>query len=289
MSNFREIRHVAEAADAAGFAAPETRNLVDGSLFSEADIGLLGKLKESLANPENRAQLLDILESRTQEPVPLAEIINVLEKFSHRQNELREGLTPADIKFLSFTVHYFEDWFYRGEWVDVPKKENGQEYNYLAVPAGIVNMLTKIKELPSYTEAVGGFDKDKLRALWNEVRGFANNFLQDNHLDPAARRSILATFRQSANSVHSELAFGSSAADLYFLKTCIIAAEMARRQDENSGQHIFIPDQALPTKKNEYHMFDFNPQGDESGLTRMHYPTHRLPYCKFVVEYLRSH
>ncbi len=100
------------------------------------------------------------------------------------------------------------------------------------------------------------------------------------------RRDITDVFRKSQQSAQRAIAFESKAADLYFLKTCLIAAEMMRRQDEAHQQHIFIPDQRFATPKNEYAPFDFSGKNQRGSLTVMHYPTHRLPYAKWVVEYL---
>ncbi|MEK7583514.1 MAG: hypothetical protein AAB483_03905 [Patescibacteria group bacterium] len=289
MQRFREIKRVAEAASAAGLPPEETRKIVDGSLFSESDRGLLGILKNSLQDSKRRGKLLDILESRTQNPVPLSEIITVFDKFSHLQEKLRGEITPADIRLLQFTVKYFENWFYRGAWVKLPERAAGQEdenpYAYFSVPAGLLNLLTKIKEMPEYSNQLGSFDRGRLSELQAQVRSFATGLLSKTQLDN--RQAMITTFTESERSVSHELGpRGHEAGDLYFLKTCIVAAEMLRRQRLENPDRVFTPDAKMATPRNEYVLFDFS-AGKASRYNSMHYPTFRLPYCKFVVEYLR--
>ena len=95
-------------------------------------------------DPKKREQLLDILESRSKSPVPLSQIVNVLDKFSYLQKKLESELTEEDITLVKFTIKYFENWFYRGEWTHIPdrskKNQDITPYAYFSVPAGIINM-----------------------------------------------------------------------------------------------------------------------------------------------------
>ena len=161
MPGFKEIRHVAEAAEDHELACV----ILDCSLSSKSDLELIGLLKQSLQDPQRRERLLDMLESRKAPPVPLSSIITVLEKFSRLKEGLRSTLTEEDVKLLSFTNRYFEAWFYRGDWTAVPERPEQEPWAYFSAPAGIVNMLTKIKELPEYTERVGSFDAKRLQTL----------------------------------------------------------------------------------------------------------------------------
>ena len=286
-------------AKAAGPAELETRKILDGSLFSQADKGLLKLLKSSLENPKQRERLLDILESRAENPLPLSKLINVFEKFSDVQGQLEKELTKEDIKFIQFVVKYFEDWFYRGEWAMISEKPEAKKdekaYAYFSVPAGIINMITKIKENPKFTSKIGGFDPEKLTALQNKVHWFASNLLANNpHFNkpaldsPGELQKARDVFKISEKSVKNATGpQGHVAGDLYLLKTCLVAAEMMRRQAGNGSGHNFIPDTKMPTAKNEYITFDFS-GGDDPKYNSMHYPTHRLPYCKFIVAYLLS-
>jgi len=291
MKNFGEIRHIAEAASSAGL---ETRDILDGSLFSESELGLLKLLKSSLKDPKQRERLLDVLESRSESPLPLAEIITVFDRFSEIQNQLGRGLTENDIKLLRFTIKYFEDWFYRGKWTIIPERPEAEEdekpYAYFSVPAGIINLATKFKEKNELVDKIGGFDQARLVDLQNEVGRFAAG-LFSNELKSSMSRAELHgardVFKRSARSVENATGpYGNKAGDLYFLKTCLVAAEMNRRQQKVGSAHIFIPDAIIPPGKNEYIPFDFS-NGQDPKNNSMHYPTHRIAYCKFVVEYLR--
>lgn len=295
MAKFEEIRHIAEAASSAGL---ETRKILDGSLFSEAETGLLKMLKSSLADPRRRARLLDVLESRSEKPLPLSEIIKVFDKFSDLQTQLAKGLTADDIKLLRFTIKYFEDWFYRGGWTTVPDRaqagRDDKPYAYFSVPAGIINLVTKAKELPGLAGTLGGFDQGRLDDLEKGVHKFAAGLLAGSPkmsqpalaMPEGDRQNAWQVFLQSERSFKSATGpYGNPAGDLYFLKTCLIAAEMNRRQQTGS-KHIFIPDTVMPGPKNEYRPFDFS-EGQEPKYNTMHYPTHRISYCKYVVEYLR--
>lgn len=310
MKNFSEMRHIAKASSEAGLEPKETRKIIDGSLFSESDLGLLGMLKSSLKDGERRAMLLNVLESRDKKPVPLGEIINVLDRFSVLKDKLEHNLTESDIKLLNFTIKYFEDWFYRGKWAKIPKNQKGKPntHSYFSVPAGIVNMVTKIKEIPEYSGELTNFDSDKLIKLQAGTRNFMNQFLSEDNLqsilnkkDKTAyeidaintirqnRSKIMEVFNESERSVKNEFAdrgSGSKAPDLYFLKTCLIAAEVLEREKVKGPNHVFIPDIEILKEASNYLMFDFS-NGQNPRNNSMHYHKARLAYCKFVVEYLR--
>lgn len=288
---FGEIKNIAEAASPAGL---ETRKILDGSLFSESDRGLLKLLKSSLGDERRRRSLLDVLESRSESPLPLSEIIAVFDKFGNLHENLRQEITEDDIKLLQFAIKYFENWFYRGKWVITPerpeKKDNENSYAHFSVPAGIINMMTKFKETDELTDELKGFNQERLADLINNIEKFASGLFSGELkkvMKPADLHGAMNVFKKSEKSVKNATgAYGNKAGDLYFLKTCLVAAEMARRQREEDSRHVFIPDTTFSSAKNEYVPFDFS-GGKDPKNNSMHYPTHRIPFCKFVVEYLR--
>ena len=83
-------------------------------------------------------------------------------------------------------------------------------------------------------------------------------------------------------------------ADLYFVKTCIIASEMARKQDADApGTHTFCPDAKIivpPNGKGKYDAaeFKFGGRAEPEFYYYMHYIPKIMPFAKFAVEYLRE-
>lgn len=302
-----EMSNIAKATQDTHYG--ETRKILDGSLFSESDKGLLKLLKDSLTNSKQRELLLDILESRSETPVPLSKIITVLEKFSDLQ---KIELTQEDIALLNFTVKYFENWFYSGEWTKVSQKQNKNQdaYAYFSVPAGIVNVITKFKDSKESSGTIVDFNSEKLIQLQKEVRDFAIKFLSKERLEFLLkenlnqekrkkieyiynnREEIMNAFILSEKSVQNELngtrgSSGSKAPDLYLLKTCLIAAEMNRREYERDPKYyVFIPGKDIAKGRENYVWFDFS-QGKDKHSS-MHYHKDRLLYTQFVVEYLKT-
>ena len=287
----------------------ETRKVLDGSIFSESDIGLLRLLKDSLTDSKQREMLLDVLEARSKPPVPLSEIINVLEKFSNLQ---RIELTEKDLELLSFTVKYFENWFYSGEWAKISQKQNKNPdaYAYFSVPAGIVNLITKFKDSSESSDKIVGFDRTRLAKLQKEVEDFAVQFLSKERLESILkenlnpekrekieylynnRESIMDAFLLSKKSVEKELSggqgsSGSKAPDLYLLKTCLIGAEMMRREHAKDPKYyVFTPQKEIMSGKENYVWFDFS-QG-KNRHSSMHYHKERLLYAQFMVQCLEN-
>ena len=259
----------------------ETRKVLDGSIFSESDIGLLRLLKDSLTDSKQREMLLDVLEARSKPPVPLSEIINVLEKFSNLE---KIELTEKDLELLSFTVKYFENWFYSGEWTKVSQKQNKNPdaYAYFSVPAGIVNLITKFKDSSESSDKIVGFDRTRLANLQKDVEDFATQFLSKERLESILkenlnpekrekieylynnRESIMNAFLLSKKSVEKELSggqgsSGSKAPDLYLLKTCLIGAEMIRREHAKDPKYyVFTAQKEIMSGKENYVWFDFS-------------------------------
>ena len=287
----------------------ETRKVLDGSIFSESDIGLLRLLKDSLTDSKQREILLDVLEARSKPPVPLSEIINVLEKFSNLE---KIELTEKDLELLSFTVKYFENWFYSGEWTKVSQKQNKNPdaYAYFSVPAGIVNLITKFKDSSESSDKIVGFDRTRLAKLQKEVEDFAVQFLSKERLESILkenlnpekrekieylynnRESIMDAFLLSKKSVEKELSggqgsSGSKAPDLYLLKTCLIGAEMMRREHAKDPKYyVFTPQKEIMSGKENYVWFDFS-QG-KNRHSSMHYHKERLLYAQFMVQCLEN-
>lgn len=287
-----------------GFSQSARENLIRGSIFSDAQVGLLGRFKKSLGDPKRRHDLLDILESRTKSPLPLGDLLGVFEKFAYTKRVAGNLITRKDLGVLSFAVKYFEDWFYRGEWLNLPEERQNDEraYAYFSVPAGLINFLTKIKESVEHPSQFADLDRQKLDEFIRRVLAFASDYLEISRFseNKARRRLSLQrqawqTFSHSLDSVESELnrkqipkeAGGQTGADLYLLKTCLIAAEMQRRVDFKAGRHVFQPPQRFETVRNEYVNFDFS-SGKDRLISSMHYSTHRLPFAFFAVEYLRQ-
>ncbi|MDQ5954473.1 MAG: hypothetical protein QG583_401 [Patescibacteria group bacterium] len=286
----------------------DTRKVLDGSLFSESDKGLIKFLKNSLEDQKQREILLDILESRSKEPVPLSEIIKVFDKFSDIS---KVELTPEDIKLVNFTIKYFENWFYSGEWAKVSQKQNKNPnaYAYFSVPAGLVNVITKLKDNRENPKEITSFDSQKLSLFVNEVKSFVNEFLSKERLEsvlkedlnPAKkekveflyknREAIFKEFLNSEKSVQDELrgirGSGSQAPDLYLLKTILIGAEIIRREQEiDPKYYVFSPEKEMKKSEDNYVWFDFSRGKDRHSS--MHYHQDRILFSKFVAEYLRS-
>ncbi len=221
-------------------------------------------------------------------------------------------LTPEDIKLINFTIKYFENWFYAGKWAQVSHKQNQnpKAYAYFSVPAGILNVLTKVKDSQTSPKGIVGFDLERLEELQKEVRDFATRYLSADRLESILsgdlgeekraqvqflydnREAMLRTFSESERSVQDEFrggrgSSGSKAPELYLLKTCLIAAEMSRRQQEIDANHyVFVPDEKISTHADRYQMFDFSLGRDNHSS--MHFPKDRIAYGRFLVEYLRS-
>ncbi|MCX6752093.1 MAG: hypothetical protein NTZ87_01150 [Candidatus Nomurabacteria bacterium] len=286
-----------------------TRELLNGSLFSESDKGLLLLLKDSLADAGRRKKLLDMLSYRHEDPVPLSQIIQVFDKFSDLQANVE--LTPEDIKLVNFAIKYFENWFYDGAWAKISHKqnENPNAYAYLSVPAGIINLLTKLKDSAKSADEIVGFDPHRLVELQKEVRGFADAYLLSERLRAILKEKLnpekkektefilenheamLRTFHESERSVQSELVSGSGsshskAPELYLVKTALIAREKMRREQAGSDHWVFVPDVKIDIDRGRYQLFDFSEGQD--GHSSMHYPKDRIPYARFLVEYLRT-
>lgn len=310
MAEFKDVRHVAEAGKAGGLTPETTRAIADGSLFAEADGGVLGLLKESLSDESRRAQLLDMFGARSAAPSPLYRVIEIFDRFSAIKEKLRGAMTPEDISFLNLSIAYLQDWFLRGAWTHIPEEhaEDAQAYAYFSAPAMVVNTLTKIKEIPEYAAQMHAVDPKELAALMRGVAGFSRSLISERNLVAVAQSGeaseqerehadivlgyldeTIDAISRSEASVKREIgANGHPAGDLYFLKTCLIAAEILRRQRAERPGSFFIPDIRVPSgTEEEYIAFDFS-QGNDARLNSMHYSKSRLPYCMLVVEYLRS-
>lgn len=291
---------------------------LNGDWFTGNHSGLLALLESSLGNEVNRKVLIDILEKRLGEPVPLSQIIRVSDSFNSLQKQIEGKLTEKDIKWINSMIKYFENWFYNGNWTHVPKnkEDNPNTYAYFSVPAGIINMFTKIKDTQEYTDKITEFDRVRLQDLLKKIEDFEKSFMSQERLtsiinnNPTEeekqatentlkyRDTIKDLFKKSVSSVKKEFHeygpdqkrnSGSKAQDLYFMKTCLIAATKLEKEKSLGENGIFIPDLAIfEPPQNNYEIYDMSSGKDASGLSRMHYHPLRLPFCKFAVKYLES-
>ncbi len=78
-------------------------------------------------------------------------------------------------------VKYFEDWFYRGDFLKEFETEEEGEIYYVG-SAFIVNQLAKIKEVQENSKSVSGFEGQKLEQLIEEVKAFAEDYLTEENL-----------------------------------------------------------------------------------------------------------
>jgi hypothetical protein len=223
-----------------------------------------------------------------------------------------KDITKQDIHLLRFFAAYIQKWFLAGEWVRIPVQyqHDPNAYTFFSVPAGLVNLMVKLKEQkPEFKDGVQGIPEEIFDDLRVGVRKYADDVITaalvvtqhpDEH-DPAMLQRaqyiwqhqdhIRDTFRTSEMSFIDEV-FGqkNSNGDLYFIKTCCIAAELIRRQCKDPTE--FIPDVEMPTvgykdgKPQNYTLFDFS--NGRSKFDTMHSAPLRIPYAKWVVAYLGS-
>jgi len=297
-------------------ATAKIGDVLNEKWFKGNDSGLLKLLEPSLGNETNRKILVDVLEQRTGEPVPLSQIITIPDHFNSLQKQLEGKITEKDIKWINSMIKYFEDWFYSGKWTHIPinQEDNPNTYAYFSVPAGIINFFTKIKDTPEYSNKINGFDRGKLNEFWTQVNNFEEKFMSKENLEQLLeeteiqekergtienilkyRDTIRDLFKRSKGSVLREFKeystterkvnSGSKAQDLYFMKTCLIAATKLMKE----GNKIFMPDLTVfQGQENNYEIYDMSTGKDKTGLSKMHYHPLRLPYCKFVVKYLQQ-
>ncbi len=263
----------------------------------------------SILSEKSLGIIIDILETRKEIPEPLSRIINIYDRFS----ELSEvKLTPENIELMNKAIKYFEEWFYSGAWTKVTNKqnENPNAYAYFSVPAVLINAMAKFKEKPEYLGQIQDFDKEKLKSLISEIDIYVSNYMSKDRLEALLRENLnedkkrkieyLSKNRESilrayenAKSFYLTYLNGNkqigayNASDLYFLKTCLIAGEIRRREEKvQKDKYIFLPDNKVYDVKGSYEVFDFSQGSDK--YSSMHYPKERLLFTQFVVEYLRN-
>ena len=255
----------------------ERRKLFDGTLFDEAEQGLLLMLRQSLREPKKRKRALDMLELRDERPVSHIQIIKLLDRFHDIKEHAKHEITEQDKRFLDFAIHYLERWFYEGTWAHPSERYTHEERPYLqySVPAAFTNMLTKFKEDADIGAALASFDLARLRRLFDTVSAtLAHTLSQESHERiQQAETAVRYPFSHTRNR----------AADLYFIKTCIIGAEILRRTKGDLEKAVqLVPPSSDPSA---YLRFDFS-KGADPLYQSMHYPPARLPFCIAVVAHL---
>lgn len=277
-----ELKHIMEAAKGSGNTGLG-KDIIEGKVFYRAkdeDL-LLSDLKTDLTDSTKRNQILNVLEGNTNRPLPIQKIITTFFHYSEIVHNPNIQLSKKDLELLSFTVKYLEEWFYRGNWVRFPETHKVPDnHSFYSAPATLLNALTKFKERQTAETKFASLDPARLRDFIHRV----NQFGQQNISDKGA----VNIFNQSRSNVEREINLGHTAADFYLLKNCIIAADIQRREADSTKPHIFKPDTHFLTPQNEYLNYDFSSGKFRGGQQSMHVATHRLPFSKVAVEYLRN-
>lgn len=283
MSRFGVLRSLFGVANKQHYPAESLRGLAHGTLFSDSESTFFKRLGESLANPENREGVLSIFGAYDTEPFPLTELLQTSIRFADIKKDAAGKLSDKEIDFINVSIAFLEDWFFKGQWTSVPQQHSSHEraFAYFSVPAGILNALSKFKEMPEYTKDIRSIDRAKLINVCGNALAYAKG-----EYTGVVPEKTLEQLEQSYRSVMRELGpNGNRAGDLYFLKTCMVAAHMS--QDYNSDAVESMWAEVAPKGPNEYIGYNFN----DSHSTRtdtIHYPTERIAFALAVVDYLKA-
>ena len=202
-------------------------------------------------------------------------------------------IKSEELEVLRHNIAQCEKFFYDSAWVMAPDRlkpdSRLEPYTMFWVPATIANMLTKFKEDLKGVE-LDDFDRTRLSSFVGDVTRFSEDLFRNDLkrvMSGSDIKKARDVFQSSLKSVRFEIGdSGDISCGLYFMKTCLIAAELLRREQSNP-EYIFIPDLMIPGEVNKYIIFDFS-QGQKLMHHQMHLPTHRTAFAKFVVMYLRS-
>jgi hypothetical protein len=284
--------------------------MFDGELFAHEDGGLMMMLKESLQEPTRREELFQVMETHGRRPLSHAQIFKLTGRYIDLKKEATKHISDADVSFLNFAVRYLEDWFYEGTWATPSALYDGdtQAYTQYSVPAAIANLVSKFKEDGVLAGRIHGFDHARTEKFVGRVMSFARTQLSipmltrmqamadttDEERAYAAdlikhHTELMNTLERSSRSVLGALSGHNPASDLYFLKTCLMAGEMVRRdKKEHPGSHFIPSIPRIPRNGNRYETFDFS-NGRDPFFNTMHYPTERIPFAILAVWYLQHH
>jgi hypothetical protein len=266
------------AAQDAGMSRTERKELFDGTLFDSADSGLLLMLRNSLRETKKRKRALDMLELRNERPVSHTQIIKLLDRFYDIKEQAKAEITEHDRRFLNFAIHYLERWFYEGSWAKPHERYKDEERPYLqySVPAALTNMLTKFKQDTDIGTTLTAFEPARLRKLFDATSA---------HLPATLSADVLKRIHEAETAIRYPFAHTrNQAADLYLMKTCLIAGEILRRTDGDLEKAVRLVPRS--TDPSEYLRFDFS-SGKDPVYQSMHYPPARLPFCIAVVAHLQ--
>lgn len=265
------------AASDADMSRTERKQLFNGKLFDDAESGLLHMLRKSLREPRKRKRALDMLELRNERPVSHIQIIKLLDRFHDIKEHAKAEITEQDRRFLNFAIHYLERWFYEGVWAKPAERYTAEAQPYLqySVPAALTNMVTKFKQDSEIGTTLTTFDPARLRKLFD-----ASSASLPANLTPLTRERI----KEAETAIRYPFTHTRNrAADLYFMKTCLIAGEILRRTHGDLEKAVrLVPHSTDPS---EYRRFDFS-SGKDPLYQSMHYPPARLPFCLAVTHHL---
>ena len=174
----------------------------------------------------------------------------------------------------------------------------------------IKRIVAKFKDSTEFPNKIISFDLQRLAQLQSDVHNFVVKFLSKERLEALLkenlnpekrqkieslynnRENIMSAFLASEKSVENEIrggrgSSGSKAPDLYLMKTCLIGAELNRREHAKEPKYYVFTPQIETTKNTEnYVWFDFS-QGKDKHSS-MHYPKDRILYARFLAEYLET-
>lgn len=308
MLSFGNIKQILRVGKDVGFGKEKVRSVLNGTLFDSADRGFLKMLSASMVETKNRKGLFNAIEKRSLPPVELPRLIGFFERFKELKGRIQEDISQEDIEFIRFVTEYFGDWFYRGDWLDVPEQIDEKTFAFFSVPAGILNLLAKILEIPDYKSGINEINKSK---MLDEINAADKFFRSDYYINVLLavyknsestetqvhladfwfnnKRQISEAFIKSRNFVLKELMNSRKPENIfYFMKTCLVAANMLRIQQIKIGdKKLFMPDLNALSTPNEYLIYDFS-SGQNPKWNSMHYPTHKILFAMVFVIYLRN-
>lgn len=281
MSRFGVLRNLLGVAEKEGCPKDSLRDLATGALFSNSESLFFKRLGESLADPEKRERVLSIFGAHDTEPFPLAEILKTSVRFADIKNDVAGKISEKEIDFLNLSIAFIENWFFKSGWTHIPDEHERHEnaFAYFSVPAGVLNALTKFKEMPQYNREIRSIDKKRLTALCDS----ALKYTLGEYAGVVSEKKLLQLERSYKSVIHELSATGNLAGDLYFLKTCLVAAHMASAYD---NEEMPLWSTHLTDDSNLYVGYDFSEGKDR--YSSVHYPTERLPFALALVDYLKE-
>lgn len=163
-------------------------------------------------------------------------------------------------------------------------------FKFFHNPAAVINTLTKMHLKSPGAIKINTGQRDSLikdaSARASKVLGIdSKNFARVNEFETSLRRGFYARLQPYEQ-------------ELYFLKNCMVAAELIRRQGGTLTPEVFEEIMAFidaemakpkrPGENEKYFSFNFAPSGSYSRSSMIHVNPKPLPMTLFAVESLRQ-